>query len=284
MTAVDATPLVDPATLVDLDRYPILDLDAPAGRAVVAAAHRQFAATGAAELPGFLHAEGLAACVADAVAIEPLAHRSSGGATPYLEPVPDGYEPGHPRVSPQPFSLGAVGWDLFPATSPVRALYEWPTLLAFVAGVLGQPELHRYADPLGGLNLATMVDGDTLGWHFDQTDFVVSLALRSADQGGLFDVVPGTRAADDERYDRVARILAGEEGHDVLPNRPGTLLVFAGRRSLHRVSPIAGPTSRLIALFGFDTKAGTCATPSLQRSRYGRVRQPGDGTPPGGSQ
>ncbi len=164
-----------------------------------------------------------------------------------------------------------MAWDQFPVGSPIRALYEWPALLAFVAGVLGVDELHRYADPLGGLNLATMVDGDVLGWHFDQTDFVVSLALRSAEQGGLFDVVPGTRTADDERYDRVAGVLAGTEPCDVLPNRPGTLLVFAGRRSLHRVSPIAGERSRLVVLMGYDTAPGTRSTPGLQRARYGRV-------------
>jgi hypothetical protein len=56
-----------------------------------------------------------------------------------------------------------------------------------------------------------------------------------------------------------------------LPMTPGTLLIFAGRHSLHRVSPIAGRTERLVALLGYDTKPGTRSTPHLQRKRYGRV-------------
>ena len=56
-----------------------------------------------------------------------------------------------------------------------------------------------------------------------------------------------------------------------LPMTPGTLLVFAGRHSLHRVSPISGPTSRLVALLGYDTKPGTMSSDLLKEVRYGRV-------------
>ena len=52
---------------------------------------------------------------------------------------------------------------------------------------------------------------------------------------------------------------------------PGTLLVFAGRNSMHRVSPIRGPTPRLVGLFGYDTKPGTMSSELLKAVRYGRV-------------
>ena len=87
-----------------------------------------------------------------------------------------------------------------------------------------------------------MGEGDQLQWHFDQTDFVVSLAIQSAERGGDFEVVPRIRSAGDERYDDVAAVLAGRPrpGWRHCPMRPGTLLVFEGRHSLHRVSPIGG--------------------------------------------
>ncbi|HTO57755.1 MAG TPA: hypothetical protein VMJ74_08160, partial [Pseudomonadales bacterium] len=129
-----------------------------------------------------------------------------------------------------------------------------------------------YADPLGALNLAVMGDGDELQWHYDQTDFVVSLALRDAQSGGDFEVAPKLRSDADENYPGVARVLAGErDAVTRLPMTPGTLLIFAGRHSLHRVSPIAGSIERLVALLGYDTKQGTKSTPHLQRKRYGRV-------------
>ena len=52
---------------------------------------------------------------------------------------------------------------------------------------------------------------------------------------------------------------------------PGTLLVFAGRYSLHRVSPIEGSTPRLVALLGYDTKPGTMSSDLLKEVRYGRI-------------
>ena len=39
-----------------------------------------------------------------------------------------------------------------------------------------------------------MGQGDELQWHFDQTDFVVSLAIRDAEVGGDFEVVPASAA------------------------------------------------------------------------------------------
>jgi hypothetical protein len=100
----------------------------------------------------------------------------------------------------------------------------------------------------------------------------VSLALQDADAGGDFEVAPQIRAADDERYDDVARVLAGSRDEVVtLPMTPGTLLVFAGRHSLHRVSPIGGTTPRLVALFGYDTRPGTMSSELLKAVRYGRV-------------
>ena len=56
-----------------------------------------------------------------------------------------------------------------------------------------------------------------------------------------------------------------------LPMRPGTLLVFEGRNSLHRVTPIAGGATRLVGLFGYDTKPDTASSELLQLVRYGRT-------------
>jgi hypothetical protein len=52
---------------------------------------------------------------------------------------------------------------------------------------------------------------------------------------------------------------------------PGTLLIFAGRHSLHRVSLIRGATPRLVGLLAYDTKPGTISTEVLRLARYGRA-------------
>ena len=145
-------------------------------------------------------------------------------------------------------------------------------LLAYLEAVLDRGTLHRYADPCGALNLAVMGTGDELQWHFDQTDFVVSLAIQAAERGGDFDVAPRIRSAADERYDDVASVLRGDLAPVVtLPMTPGTLLVFEGRHSLHRVSPIEGDALRHVGLLAYDTKPGTVSSDLLREVRYGRV-------------
>ncbi len=265
--------LASPAALVDLDRYPILDLAAPATRAVIDEGRAQLAAVGAAELRSFLRPEALQAVIADAERLAPTAYWSRGVGTAYLE-VPDFTLPeDHPRRILGPASVGVVAYDMFPPESPLRRLYEWDPFMDFIAEILQRGRLYRYADPLGALNLAVMEDGDELQWHFDQTDFVVSLAIRDAEAGGDFEVAPRIRTASDERYPAVQRVLQGERDQVLrLPMTPATLLIFEGRYSLHRVSPIRGQTARLVGLLAYDTKPGTCSTELLRLGRYGRVQ------------
>lgn len=260
------------AALVDRERYPIRELDEPAGRALVERCRAQLADAGACELPGFLTADAVDALAEEAAALAPLAHRSRVEGTCYLDFPDESFPEGHPRRVLGPNATGAVPYDRFPVESGIRALYEWGALREFVAAALEKARLYPYADPLGALNLAVMEAGDELAWHFDQTDFVVSLAVQDADVGGDFEVAPKIRNADEEHYDDVARVLAGDRDRVVtLPMTPGTLLVFAGRYSLHRVSPIGGDTPRLVGLFGYDTKPGTMSSDLLKEVRYGRV-------------
>jgi hypothetical protein len=274
MSAAAVSPL-SPGAWIDLERYPVDGLASPAGRALVARCREQLARDGACELEAFLRPGATALMVAEASALAPAAHRSGGKATPYLELPDAGWPEGHPRTSWNPFSLGAVAYDQFPREDALRRLYEWDPLMRFIGACLGRERLFRYADPLGALNVAVMVAGDELEWHFDQTDFVVSIALQSSDAGGDFLYAPRIRSADDERYPDVARVLAGDAAPvRRLPMRPGTLLLFEGRYSIHSVSPVRGATPRLVALLAYDTKPGTCASRPLQQNRYGRVLRP----------
>jgi len=265
------------STLLDLKAYPLLGEDAPGREAVIDEARRGLAACGFAELPGFLSAEGLAAALEDACTVEHKGHRNAGPGTAYLELPDDSFSADHPRQWFGYSAVTAIAWDLFDEDSPIRWLYEWDPLTEFVADVLGRGPVFRYGDPLGGLNLASMGEGDELQWHFDQTDFVVSLAIRDAEIGGDFEVSPRIRSADDERYDAVGAVLDDTDTSSVMTvgMEPGTLLVFEGRYSLHRVSPIAGDTTRLVALFGYDTKPGTMSSDLLKLVRYGRTEPVG---------
>ena len=262
----------DPAELVDLGRYPLQRPESHAYRRVVDQARRGLRDRGAAEIEGFVSPTGVAALVRDADELAARAHASGGQGTAYLEFPDFSLPPDHPRLHFADYAVRAVAYDITPLDSPLRLLYEWDPMKDLIEAVLDRGPVFRYADPFGALNLAVMGEGDQLQWHFDQTDFVVSLAIQSAERGGDFEVAPRIRSAEDERYDDVAAVLAGDRSRvETLPMRPGTLLVFEGRYSLHRVSPIEGARWRHVGLLAYDTEPGTMGSDLLRADRYGRT-------------
>jgi hypothetical protein len=265
--------VLDLAALVDLQRYPLLRPDAPELRAGIARARASLAEKGVALLPGFLTPEALRATAADVEKLLPRAHLEDVAVgTPYLELADTSYPEGHPRRSDIHSKTWVIAYDLVPPQAAIRRLYEWDGLMEFVGRVLERRPLYRYADPLGALNLTCMQEGHVQGWHFDSTDFVVSIGLQGSEAGGEFECAPFIRSDSDENYDAVARVLRGDAGArvEVFPLTPGTLMIFQGRHSLHRVSPVRGARPRYVALLAYDTRPGTNSSDLLKLVRYGR--------------
>jgi hypothetical protein len=52
---------------------------------------------------------------------------------------------------------------------------------------------------------------------------------------------------------------------------PGDLQIFKGRYSLHRVTPLSGPTMRYVAIFSFTEMEGVVGSPERTKQLYGRV-------------
>jgi hypothetical protein len=261
------------AGLIDLARYPLDDLASPRAQAMVAEVRRQMASGGSCVLPGFVPGEAVAGMAAEAGALVRYAHRTAERAsTAYLQAPDERFPERHPMRRLQTSSVGAVAYDLIPTHSAIRRLYEWEGLLRFLERALDRAPMYRYADPLGALNIAVMKEGEALLWHFDQTDFVVSILLQGSESGGVFEYVPGIRSDDAANYEAVERVLDGaHDGVLALDMAPGTLAMFEGRNSIHRVTAVKGGTPRLIALLGYDTKPATLSTDRLKLARYGRV-------------
>ena len=204
--------------------------------------------------------------MADAEALATRAHASGGQGTAYLEFPDFSLPPDHPRLHFADYAVRAVPYDLMPFDSPLRRLYEWDPLKDLVEAVLDRGPVFRYADPFGALNLAVMGQGDQLQWHFDQTDFVVSLAIQSAESGGrLRGGAPAAQSATTSATTRWRPCSpATGPGSRCCRMTPGTLLVFEGRHSLHRVSPVAGSRFRHVGLLAYDTEPGTVGSDLLR--------------------
>ena len=262
----------EPTSSINLDRYPILDLASPHAKAVIDEARRSLVDHGYAELPQFVQSNFVEALRVDAESLVERSHRSQGLGTAYLGAPDLTVDETHPLRRTMPYGVRAVGYDAIPLSSPLRQLYEFEPLTRFIEAAVNRGHLYPYGDPFGALNLSVMAEGDELQWHYDQTDFVVSLAIQPSDAGGSFDVVPLMRNSNDEHFAAVKALFDGDESSVVtLPMTPGTLLIFEGRNSIHRVSPIGGSSYRHVGLLAYDTVEGRQGSATLRQTRYGRT-------------
>jgi protocatechuate 3,4-dioxygenase beta subunit len=111
-----------------------------------------------------------------------------------------------------------------------------------------------------------------LNWHFDRSEFTTTLLLQAPEAGGAFEYRTDLRSAEDPNYDGVARLLTGQDPDlQSITLEPGTLNVFRGKNTAHRVTPVQGETTRIIAVFSFYEKPGVRFTEEEQRGFYGRA-------------
>ena len=266
-----AAPALFPAALVDLARYPIDDLTSEPGRALVERCRRDLDRAGALACPGFLTAEATTLLTAEAEALEPFAYLYEAEHTIYFAPPDESLDPDHPGRRLVRSAKRGLAYDYIPAQSRLRALYQWDALLEFVAAVLGEPVLYRHDDPLAALNINVHAAGEELGWHFDRTDFAITLSLRQNERGGIFEYIPGLRADGDEQVGGIAAALDGDRRNiRVMDAAPGTLSLFRGHDSLHRVTPGEGATTRLMAAFSYVREPNVRFSAYARKLFYGR--------------
>ena len=223
---------------VDLDRYPIHDLDSAAGRALIAESQAMMKRDTLCLLDGFLRQSAVAELSAEIAQLEAGAHRVDYPATVYGWMNNEGFPSEHPRSRLLRRNCGVISYDQLSATGTCRELYEFDELADFIRRLLGYDTLYRTACPTLSIQVNIMDEGEIFGWHFDTNDGVVSFTIQNADEGGGFEYVPLIRSEDDENYEGVARILDEVETPRQPEMSPGTLSLFLGRRSLHRSAPI----------------------------------------------
>jgi hypothetical protein len=258
--------------LVDTDRYPIDDLESDAGRALIARCRADLAATGACQLDGFLRPVAVERLSDEAAALSDQGFPNEAIHNVYFEDVDDSLPEDDARRIMQRASQSTIAYDMIPADAGIRALYESDVLLAFVGTALGKEPFYRNADPLGALNLVYYGAGDELGWHFDRAEFVVTLMLQPAAEGGDFEYAPNLRNEQDENYPAVQRLLKGDQTDVIhLPSKAGTLAFFRGRHSIHRVTPIKGDVLRTNAVLSFANKPDHRLNELTQQMFYGRT-------------
>lgn len=269
-TATTRTPVY--ADVVDLERYPIDRLDSDDGRALVAACRRKLVETGVCNLPGFITPSAVAEMIRIAGHLAPQAWASDREHTIYFEPVDETVPATHPRARLVRSAKHGIAYDRIPVDAPLRRLYESDDLTAFIAAVLQKPVLYRSADPLDALQITTFNPGEELGWHFDRSEFSMTVMYQPAEKGGEFLYAPRLRTDTDENYAEVQKVLEGDATRlKVLEGEPGTLAFFRGEHALHHVTRIEGATPRINSVLTYGERPDMRLNDLTSELFYGRT-------------
>ncbi len=258
--------------LIDLDRYPVNDPEDPRLLAVIDTARAGLAKEGCARIAGFVRPDSRSLLMHETEELAPLALHSREEYTPYGTPPDPAYSSDHPRSCTHRTTSGSVTKDLIPESSAIMSLYRCDSFKAFIAACLATDVIHEFADPMRGLIINAMSDGNSLGWHFDANEFVVSLMTKRADTGGGFDYCPGIRKPGEENYGAVRAVLHGDrQAVKTLDLQVGDLQIFFGRYSMHQVAPVKG--TRHTVIFGYAREPGFIGNAASTMRIYGRVMQ-----------
>ena len=181
--------------LVDLDRYPIHELEGSAAQALVTESAAALRSEGACRLDGFVRPDAVE-LMADGGRRRSLREGYPNDAAHncyFDDEIDESLPVDHPRRIQVRSAQKAVAMDLLPEDFGARRIYASDEVLAFVAAALEKDVLHRSADPLDGVNMTVYEQGDELGWHFDQSEFSVTLMIQRSQAGGDFEYAPMVR-------------------------------------------------------------------------------------------
>jgi hypothetical protein len=274
------------AALINTALYPISDPSSERARAIVAEARDSLREHGLASFPDFLTRQALDNAAEAARRAAPQAFTTDAWHNAYQQPgSDDALPPSHARNVRMRTRVASTAYDELPAgRGGLRELYSLDCLARFVAAITQNPA-HRLADPLGCCSVNVFRPGYFHAWHFDEAETTVTLCLQEAERGGQFEYSPALRRdASDLALGPVVSIIGAHSEYSVdpaptpvaepqvatAPFAPGTLQIFQGRFSLHRVTRVQGERDRLVAVLCFADKPGLVNSPEVQLMFWGR--------------
>lgn len=257
---------------LDLDRYPLDRPGTPEWQALVARCQAELDREGMFNLDGLMRPGAVKQAVSEVTPVLDTAafvHKRSHNIY-FKKSIPE-LPVDHPALKTFETVNHTICADQMP-TSVLMKIYEWGHLAGFLAAAMSKPGLFLMDDPLARANVMRYNAGEALNWHFDRSEFTTTLLLQAPSQGGTFQYRTGLRTENDPNYDGVAKLLNGEDNQiQNLKAEAGTLNVFRGKNTAHRVTPVEGPIDRIIAVYSYYEKPGVLFSEEERTGFYGRA-------------
>ena len=229
--------------------------------------------TGVLLLPQFLLPEALNQIRKEAQARAHLAYFTKKTHNIYLSEPDTSLPETHVFNRQVKSSKGCITPDQIHSKSGLHVIYNSSIFKKFIANVVKENTIYPYADPLSGINIHYAREGEELGWHFDNSSFAITLLLQAPKEGGVFQYASNLCSANSEEinFDCVEDVLNDKASVKTLLMEEGTLVLFRGLNSLHRVTPTIGNRTRILVVLAYNNKAGISLSETARMTFFGRL-------------
>jgi len=224
-------------------------------------------------LPQFLLPEALNQIIKEAQARAHLAYFTKNTHNVYLSQPDTSLPENHVFNRQVKSSKGCITTDQIQSESGLHVIYNNSIFKKFIAHVVQENAIYPYEDPLSGINIHYASEGEERGWHFDNSSFAITLLLQAPKEGGVFQYVSDLRNANSEEmnFDGVETVLNDKAPVKTLPMEEGTLVLFKGLNSLHRVTPTIGNRIRILVVLAYNNKIGVSLSETARMTFFGRL-------------
>ena len=260
-------------TIVDLDQYPIHNLNSPIIKKLIERCKRELEENSCSTISNFILPQSLDVMRSELEKQLDEVYMSKESINPYLYAKDDPSLPkNHPKRNFMNRYNGYLNSDCFQKNSEMKYLYETEELLKFVSACLGVSPIYRWADPLACHAYNVMKPEGVLPWHFDSCEFTLSLMIQKPEKGGVFEYCPNIREPGNEKFDEVKKVLDGDRTRvRQLKLEQGDLQIFKGRFTLHRVTKVEGQKSRYMCIPAYVLDPWRVNTPEHSKAIYGKI-------------
>jgi hypothetical protein len=168
---------------------------------------------------------------------------------------------------------GCVPHDLIPPNSHLRTIYTSEKFQRFIQSVFAVEKIWPYSDPLSSINLNYYEEKQQLGWHFDNASLAITLMIRPSESGGIFQFVMGARDIEKNTINvpLLDSVLHNKTSINELNMEAGSLVLFYGCNTLHRVTPVTSQKPRVLATLNYNLEKNIKLSENARVTFFGRL-------------
>ena len=219
----------------------------------------------------FIGSDGLKILQKEANELKEQSYRSSSEYNVYISEYDNTFSSDSPRNRIMSTSKKCIPNDLIPKDSILQRLYDSSFLKDFFCELLDKENLYPYEDSLSSININYYDKGDALGWHFDNSDYTITLLIKNCTKGGVYEFFNDMRYKDGkEDYAFVEKILDNEVSGTKIDSFEGDLMIFKGNKSIHQVTAVE-EGERVLVTFNYNETTGISLSEKSRKTFFGRI-------------